>query len=129
MLGDACPPVTTHSDVYTLGSVAMKVRSHFALRDMRESIVLNSNFPPLRKHDHGVTVDILAGHKPSHCVPTTCIGVSKNRASGLCEMMDNCWHKDHTSRPSMGPICKYPEKLMLENQAHCPFLLRDYTTS
>ena len=62
---------------------------------------------PLRKNDHGVTVDLLAGQKPSHCASMICIGVLDTHASGLCEMMDNCWHKDPTSRPSMSSICEY----------------------
>jgi len=94
MVEDAYPPITTRSDVYAFGAVAMEV--------------LASQLPfPLRKHDHGVTVDILAGLKPSHCASMICIGVSETRASGLREMMDNCWHKDPTSRPSMSSICQY----------------------
>lgn len=32
MVEDAYPPVTTHSDVYAFGAVAMEVRSHSILR-------------------------------------------------------------------------------------------------
>ena len=70
--------------------------------------VLTGQLPfPFRKNDHGVTVDILAGHKPSHCASMICISVADAYTSGLCGMMDNCWHKDPTSRPSMSSICQY----------------------
>jgi len=115
MVGDEYPPITTHSDVYAFGVVAMEVR--FAYRFITSRwIVLTTVYPlcpqvltgllpfPLRKNDHGVTVDILAGWKPSHCASMVCIGVPDALATGLCEMMDSCWHKDPTSRPSMGSI-------------------------
>jgi len=120
MVEDAYPPITTHSDVYAFGVVAMEVRFHMSFRGEEVgggadhsffllcSQVLTGLIPfPLRRNDHGVTVDILAGQKPSHCASMICIGVPDARAFELCEMMDNCWNKDPTSRPSMSSICQY----------------------
>jgi hypothetical protein len=67
---------------------------------------------PLRKNDHGVTVDILAGQKPSYCASMICVGVPDIHVSRLCGMMDDCWHKDPTSRPSMSSICQHLGKLI-----------------
>lgn len=115
MVEDQYPPITTRSDVYAFGVVAMEVRvAHHLIVAVPttayrlRSQVLTGLLPfPLRKNDHGVTVDILADQKPSHCASMICIGVPDGHASELCEMMDNCWSKDPTSRPSMSSICQY----------------------
>lgn len=84
--------------------------------DLLCSQVLTGMLPfPLRRNDHGVTVDILADQKPSHCASMICIGVSETHASELCEMMDNCWHKVPTFRPSMSSICQYLGRFTLTN--------------
>ena len=44
MVEDAYPPITMQSDVYTFGAVAMEVRFHFALRDMRGWMALSRSF-------------------------------------------------------------------------------------
>ena len=115
MVEDATPRITTHSDIYAFGGVAMEVRSVSSFHEVMSIIsyilrpqVLTGLVPfPLRRHDHGVTLDILAGEKPSHCASMICIGVPGSHASALCEMMDKCWHKDPISRPSMSSICQY----------------------
>ena len=57
-------------------------------------------------------VDILADQKPFHCASMICIGVSEADAPGLCKMMDNCWHKDPTFRPSiLSSICQYLQEV------------------
>jgi len=110
MVDDVSPRITTHSDVYAFGAVAMEVSAGL--------------LPfPLRKHDHGVTVDILAGQKPSYCASMVCIGVSDSQALGLCEMMENCWHKDPASRPSMSSICQYLSSLTSTNVSRSPSLM------
>jgi serine/threonine protein kinase len=123
MVDDVTPRITTQSDVYAFGGVAMEVRSVLSFRGQMGIVsyfthpqVLTGLVPfPLRKHDHGVTVDLLAGQKPSHCASMICIGVPYSHASALCEMMDDCWHKDPTSRPSMNSICQYLGRFTLEN--------------
>ena len=116
MVEDQYPPITTRSDVYAFGVVAMEVRitHHLIVAVLTTAStphvpqVLTGLLPfPLRKNDHGVTVDILADQKPSHCASMICIGVPDAHASELCEMMDNCWSKDPASRPSMSSICQY----------------------
>ena len=128
MVEDQYPPITTRSDVYAFGVVAMEVRStHRLIVDVLttaylvRSQVLTGLLPfPQRKNDHGVTVDILADQKPSHCASMICIGVPEAHASELRELMDNCWSKDPASRPSMSSICQYLGKFTRANCPHPP---------
>jgi hypothetical protein len=100
---------------------------HFMLRPgadytyLSHPQVLTGLLPfPLRKHDHGVTVDILAGQKPSHCASMICIGVLDSHAPRLCDMMESCWHREPLSRPSMSSICQYLSGFTLANSPTPP---------
>ncbi|TDL14291.1 kinase-like protein [Rickenella mellea] len=79
------PPLSKYSDVYAFASVCLEV--------------LTDELPySHRRNDHGVTLDVMRGIKPSR---SAACKVDEARIEDLLELMDKCWDQFPRTRPSM----------------------------
>jgi serine/threonine protein kinase len=106
--GGTVPPISTYSDVYAFGGVALEI--------------LTDQLPfPLRTNDHAVTVDIMRGVKPTRGVSRARVaassGAGEDGGGVLWALLDRCFEQDPLARPGMSGVVMCLEKFVCSRAA------------